>query len=168
MAGERDPNALSDRPHMPGYGLLEAGEGAGLLPWSFVDERMAAARNYWVHTTRPDGRPHAAPVWGLWHDERFYFGTGRTSRKGRNLADNPHMVVHLESGDEAVILEGVAETVAEPELHAALDRAYQEKYDVPLTGEALILRLKPTLVMAWREKDFPGSATRWRFDSDDG
>jgi hypothetical protein len=76
--------------------------------------------------------------------------------------------VHLESGDEVVIFEGVAETVTDPELHAALDQAYQKKYAVPLTTEALIIQLKPHLAMAWREADFPGTATRWKFDRDDG
>jgi Pyridoxamine 5'-phosphate oxidase len=106
------------RPYMPGYGIRPDGEG--LLPWSFVDERMANARNYWVATTRPDGRPHATPVSGVWIDGSFYFGTGPGSRKARNLAKNQHLVVHLESGDEVVILEGVAEEVADP---ASLDGA---------------------------------------------
>lgn len=158
----------SDRPHMPGYGLLGPEKGAGLLPWAFVSERMTAARNYWVHTTRPDGSPHAAPVWGLWQQERFYFGTDAGSRKGRNLSANSRMVVHLESGDEAVILEGIAEEINDSELHAVLDAAYQAKYDVPLTTEALILRLRPNRALAWREADFPGSATRWQFDEGEG
>lgn len=69
------------------------------------------ARNYWVVTTRSDGKPHSVPVWSIWLDETFYFGTDRRSRKGRNLATNPGLVVHLESGDDVVILEGVAEEV---------------------------------------------------------
>jgi nitroimidazol reductase NimA-like FMN-containing flavoprotein (pyridoxamine 5'-phosphate oxidase superfamily) len=145
---------------MPGYGIQDAQAGDGLLPWSFVSERMAAARNYWVHTTRPDGRPHAAPVWGLWHAERFYFGTGPDSRKGRNLAASPHVVVHLESGDEVVIFEGRVELVEDKALLAALDKAYKEKYGFPLSGG---FRLAPETAFAWREHDFPTSATRWQF-----
>ena len=37
-------------------------------------------------------------------------------RKGRNLAENPNVAVHLESGDDVVILEGVAEVVTDPGL----------------------------------------------------
>jgi general stress protein 26 len=66
------------------------------------------------------GRPHATPVSGVWIEGGFYFGTGTGSRKARNLAKNQHLVVHLESGDEVVILEGVAEEVADP---ASLDGA---------------------------------------------
>src|SRR3712207_5164688 len=73
-----------DRPFMPaGYGVPTTTEG--MLPWSHVSERMASALNYWIGTTRPDGRPHAVPVWGAWVDETFYFEGGPDTRRGRNL-----------------------------------------------------------------------------------
>ena len=52
------------RPKMKDYGIHEGDEG--MLTWDFVDEQMANSRNYWISTTRPDGRPHVAPVWGIW------------------------------------------------------------------------------------------------------
>lgn len=42
------------RPHMPGYGILDADKGRGLLPWSWATERLAKAHTYWVATTRVD------------------------------------------------------------------------------------------------------------------
>jgi hypothetical protein len=39
-----DPKA--SRPHMPGYGLLGASEGTGLLPWSWAEQQLTASRNY--------------------------------------------------------------------------------------------------------------------------
>ena len=50
------------RPTMKDYGIHTSDEG--LMDWSWVDEQMAKSRNYWICTTRPDGKPHAAPVWG--------------------------------------------------------------------------------------------------------
>lgn len=38
-----------------------------------------------VATTRPDGRPHVAPVWFLVEEGRVVFITGAESVKGRNL-----------------------------------------------------------------------------------
>lgn len=146
------------RPHMPGYGIKPENEGAGLLPYAWVEERMAAARNYWVCTVTPEGNPHAAPVWGLWHDGAFYFGTGDTSRKGRNLAANPAISVHLESGDEAVMIEGEVQTVTDAALLKTLDKAYKAKYQVPFHSA---LCVRPKVAFAWREADFPGSATRF-------
>ena len=156
--------AVATRPEMPGYGVRSRGEG--MLAWGWVEERMGGARNYWVATTRPDGRPHVAPVWGVWVDGTLYFGTGRRSRKGRNLAANPSVVVHLESGDDVVIIEGVAEAVADRTTVAAIDAAYREKYGMG-AGEddgAAWYALRPSAAFAWLERDFPNTATRWRFD----
>ncbi len=157
--------AKTDRPHMPGYGLEAPTDKAGLLPWEFVSTRMEAAHNYWIVTASLAGRPHAAPVWGIWVEGSFYFSTGRQSRKGRNLAENPQLVVHLESGDEVVNLEGVAGEVAPGPLFSHLDEIYYAKYAVHLTDANPVYVLRPVLVMAWRERDFPTTATRWRFDT---
>lgn len=156
------------RPRMPeGYGI-EAGT-EGMLAWSWVQEQLEDARNYWVGTTRPDGRPHAVPVWGVWLEGALYFSTDRRSRKGRNLAANPALAVHLESGDDAVMLEGVAEEVSDPDLLKRFVAAYDAKYhfrpDSDNAGSP-ILALRPRTAYAWRERDFPKSATRWRFDHD--
>lgn len=163
-----EPHA--SRPRMPpGYGLVDASSGSGLLPWSFVAERMERARNYWVATSRPDGAPHVAPVWGLWMDGAFYFSTDRTSRKARDLAANPTVVVHLESGDEAVMIEGTARDVVDAAVLQKFAAAYEAKYKVKVnvSPEALrsgpVIAVPPAKAYAWLESDFPGGATRWRF-----
>src|SRR5262245_3896748 len=55
---------LAGRPLMEGYGVPEHEEG--LLPWSRAEEKLAAAKNYWVSTVSDGGQPHAMPVWGAW------------------------------------------------------------------------------------------------------
>ncbi len=174
MSGQKHPRRHTEpepsRPQAEDYGISTSGDG--MLPWSRVSERMSAARNYWVGTTRPDGRPHVAPVWGVWFDETFYFGTGPRSRKGRNLAENPNVVVHLESGDDVVILEGVAEAIADPDLSLfeRITDAYAAKYVNPETGEPFrpesaegMFAVRPRVAFAWLERNFPRSATRWLF-----
>ena len=49
---------------MPGYGILGPTQDSGLLPWSWAEQRLLAARNYWVASCWPDGRPHVMPVVG--------------------------------------------------------------------------------------------------------
>jgi hypothetical protein len=142
------------------YGIQASTDGAGLLPWSFVTSRMGTSRNYWIASVSSDGRPHAAPVWGLWHKEAFFFSTDRNSRKGRNVAIQPQLVVHLESGDEVVIVEGVADPVDDSAILAELDQLYFQKYRFHLDA-GLTYRVTPRVVLAWRETDFPGSATKW-------
>ncbi len=99
---------IPSRPSLPpGYGIEKATGAPGeRLPWSQVAEWLATARNYWVCTTRPDGRPHAKPVWGIWLESQFIFSTHPETVTARNLRVNPALVVHLESGDHVTIVEG--------------------------------------------------------------
>jgi len=154
---------IVERPGMPaGYGIRTDADGQ--LPWSWVEERLLTSRNYWVCTTRADGRPHAMPVWGVWVDDALLFSSDPSSVKGRNLAARPDAVLHLESGDEAVVLEGRVGSIDADRLDAFV-AAYDEKYGhrVDVSDPAFgLYQLLPERVLAWREKDFPTSATRFR------
>ena len=162
------PAPVAERPGMaPGYGIKPA-DPDQMTAWSAVVERLVAARNYWLCTVRPDGRPHAAPVWGVWADDALYFGTDPASRKGRNLAENPELVVHLESGDDVVILEGRVDIADDPATVRPLLATYAAKYSMELADmEALtssLYRLRPRVAFAWLETSFPNTATRFRFE----
>src|SRR5687767_6762338 len=140
-------------------GYTAPGTKPKLLPWAFADQRLRSARNYWVCTTRPDRRPHTAPVWGIWARGGFWFSTAPSSRKAKNLKSNPNVVIHLESGDEVVVVEGRAEIC---DLTKELDRDYHRKYEMHLVGfpaPMVIFHVEPSAVTAWREKAFPASAT---------
>ena len=163
-SGRGGPTA--DRPDVPeGYGVPKSDEG--MLPWSWARERLQEAKLYWVGTTRPDGRPHASPIWGAWVDDAFWFEGSPETRWGKNLAANPAIVVHIERGEDVVIVEGVAEDVTGPDetLAARLVEAFAAKYDYRLdpTGwtEGGLHTVRPTVVMGWGT--FPTTATRWRF-----
>jgi pyridoxamine 5'-phosphate oxidase-like protein len=160
----REP--VAGRPHMPAeYGIDPS--GAGLVSWNWALEQLHAARNYWVCTVSPDGRPHAAPVWGVMIDGTLYFSTDTRSAKGRNLLANPRITVHLESGDEVVILEGVVERFDRTDDVPDLAAVYQAKYGFDVTtlpgAESAWFALRPTVAHGWREADFQMSATRWEF-----
>ena len=147
------------RPSFPDYGVPDALDG--MLSWSWAEERFAAAHNYWVATASLARGPHASPVWGLWRDGTFLFSCGRRSRKARDLADDSRLVVHLESGDDVVILEGQVEPAVATDEDVAM---YERKYDYrPEPGEGWY-SLAPRRALAWREEDYPRSATRFDFD----
>lgn len=152
------------RPSFPRvYGIH--GDDEGLLEWGWATERLERARNYWVASTRPDGSPHAMPVWGLWVEDVFYFSSAPDSRKARNLDSSPAAVVHLESGDEVVILEGDASRVTDEGLLQRLGEDYSRKYelDVSFTGGRPVFAVNPRVAYAWQERDFPATATRFTF-----
>lgn len=157
------------RPLLPrDYGVPQSEEG--LLPWAHVTERLAAAKNYWICTTRPDGRPHATPIWGVFFEGRIYFDGSPETRRGKNLAANPAITVHLESGDYVVIVEGTTEQITPPDRAFAerLAATYAAKYadkgysPGPETWDGGgLYRVTHQTVLAWTT--FPADMTRWRF-----
>ena len=78
----------------------------GMLAWSWARERLANSHNYVVVTVRPNGRPHAMGMHGVWFEDAYYFSTGDTTRKAKNLEQNAHSIVINERLDELVIVEG--------------------------------------------------------------
>jgi hypothetical protein len=160
--------ASASRPHMPGYGLPEGNKG--LLPWSWAEQRLKKSHNYWITTVKPDGSPHSMVVWGLWQDGRLLFSTGSKSRKARNLAHNTRCVVCTEHANEAVIVEGIAET-ADVAARRKFLAKYQGKYqwdmssmkDDILSMKEPVFAVRPRVVFGLWEKHFQGKATRWKF-----
>lgn len=154
------------RPIMPAvYGMGKRKKGT--MKWADACKKLEKSRNYWITTAREDGRAHAMPVWGFWMDDAVFFGTGRESIKGKNLVRTQHAIVHLESAEDLVVLEcDVSEAdLSNEDLRTRLDKASRAKYKMPLfvDAESAIFRATPRVALAWREKDFPKSATRFVF-----
>ncbi len=160
-------NPIPSRPQVPtSYGISR--EPVGDASWEAVAEKIAASRNYWIASTRPDGRPHAMPVWGVWLEGALMFSTSRASSKARNIAINLALSVHLESGDDVVVIEGVAVEARDSALLARYVDAHDAKYAFrPSTspGGPVTYALRPSVAFTWLEADYPGSATRWSFDN---
>ena len=110
MEAQTDPDR-GDDPEVSQPRMFGGYMGSAKLPWTWATERLTGARNYWIATTRPDGKPHSRPVWGVWLDNAFYFSTG--SLAAPNLVSRPAITVHLESGSQVVIIEGVTEPVSD-------------------------------------------------------
>jgi hypothetical protein len=157
------------RPHAPGYGFPEGTKG--LLQWSWAEQRLKKSHNYWITTVKSDGSPHTMVVWGLWQDGRLLFSTGSKSRKARNLAKNTNCVVCTELADEAVIVEGTAET-ADVAARRKFLAKYGPKYkfdmssmkDDILAMKEPVFAVRPRVVFAMWEKHFQSKSTRWKFD----
>jgi PPOX class probable F420-dependent enzyme len=160
----REPTA--SRPHMPGYGVRGPGEGIGLLPWSWAEERLKASREYWVATVRPDGRPHLMPVWGVWHEGAFWFSSGEQSRKARNLRSDPRCSISTSNAAEPVVIEGIAELVTEPSVVQVITGLEKQKYSTEYTAENSCFKVALTRAFGTAEDDPAGSPTRWTFKPD--
>lgn len=143
----------------------------GFIPWSKIDNWLRAFRSIWVSTTRPDGRPHAVPVWYTWDGNHVFFISARHLQKSRNLASQPWIVVHAGDGDDVIILEGQAEIVTDRFELERVDAAYRAKYVDPGSGaqatifepEADLYRVDVERIMAW-EYGTVANRTDWVFE----
>jgi hypothetical protein len=161
---------IAERPYLPeGYGLPEHNDG--LLPWTYIVERMTQSQNYWICSVRPDGRPHSVPVWAAWVDDVLYYDGAPNTIHNRNVAANPSVSVHLENGTHVVIMEGIVNAISKPEqvLAEQVAARYRAKYAAmgydpkPEQWDAGgLYAIVPARVIAWTK--FPTDCTRWRFD----
>jgi general stress protein 26 len=157
------------RPYMPGYGIAGPDQGSGLLDWSWAATRLTAARNYWVATVWPTGRPHLMPVWAMWDDSTLWFSSAVGSRKAKNLRADPNCVITTDASDP-VIIEGQAAVVTDPaRLQRVIDlmnAKYATHSEVGFLDPAVntTFGVRPHRVFGMQDADFTGSPTRWIFE----
>jgi PPOX class probable F420-dependent enzyme len=134
----------------------------------------------WLSTTNADGSPHVTGVGPLWVDGAFWFVTGATSRKGRNLARDPRCAMSVAAHEFDVVVEGEAVLVTDPETIASMaDRwaadgwpaqiddsgqAITAEFSAPSAGPPpwSVYRIQTRSATALLTAD-PGGATRWRW-----
>jgi hypothetical protein len=135
------------------------------LDWEWVDAQLDAAGIYWV-VADGAGPPHPRPLWGLWIDHRLHLSIG-SPVINRQLAGQPSVTAHLESGTDVVILEGsVAGSTEDPRLLERYDAKYDWNYTVDEYGP--LTTVVPKNVLAWRSAGWAGresfrTAGKWRF-----
>ncbi|NOZ29820.1 MAG: pyridoxamine 5'-phosphate oxidase [Chloroflexi bacterium] len=124
-------------------------------PTERIRRRLQQEKIIWVATVRPNGAPHLTPVWFVWDAESLYICISPSSRKARNLAENPQVAVSLEDGRNAVIVEGMA-THATPEEREQVAPLFLSKYDWNIltdTTYTLLLKISPRKFLAWGDDD---------------
>jgi nitroimidazol reductase NimA-like FMN-containing flavoprotein (pyridoxamine 5'-phosphate oxidase superfamily) len=155
-------------------------------PWADIERLLTEAQLYWIITVRADGRPHAVPLVGVWHDGAFAFCTGAEEQKQHNLDSNPQVAVttgsmgaHGWDSGKDLVVEGTAVRVTDPQALQTLADAWFAKYGedwrfevrgeefVELshsggstTGGARVYRVAPAKVIAFGDEH---GQTTYRF-----
>ncbi|WP_245402058.1 pyridoxamine 5'-phosphate oxidase family protein [Nocardia albiluteola] len=150
--------------------------GYDLVPGSGGPDRHSC----WLTTLNPDGSPHVTGLGALWVDGAFWFETGERSRKGRNLARDPRCALSLALNTVDLVVEGVAELIADKAVVADMAQRWAEggwpcrvddsglaltaDFSAPSAGSPpwRIYRIAATAASAVGVD--PGGATRWTFD----
>src|SRR5918998_3963949 len=104
-------------------------------PWAAIERLLVDAQLYWIITVRTDGRPHAVPLVGVWHDGTFAFCTGADEQKQRNLDGNRRVAVTTGStgangwaSGKDLVVEGEAVRVTDADELQTLAAAWFDKY----------------------------------------
>jgi PPOX class probable F420-dependent enzyme len=166
--------------------------GLPLVEWGIIESRLGEdvtqapgaggpdRHSFWLATINPDGTPHVTGLGVDWHDGAFWFSTGATSRKGRNLARDPRCSLSVATQEFDLVVEGTASQVTEPDAVAAYvaraaaggwparvdhtGRAVTADFSAPSAGPPPwhVYRLSPGRATALQVTE-PGGATRWTF-----
>jgi len=123
---------------------------------TFVSEPHVAV----LATVDGRGRPHAAPVWYLYHDGTFVVSTGRGSQKHRNVESNPEITLVMDRRTlpyYAVMARGSAEIGAPLTDAERLELAVRylgedlgNRYVERTAGQdAITIRLKPRKIIEY-------------------
>jgi hypothetical protein len=133
---------------------------------------------FFLATTDPDGRPHAAGVGVVWHDGDLYFTSGARTRKSRNLQANPACALAVKLPGMDLTIDGKATKVSETTTLEKVAAIYRElgwpaqvdgdgftaPYSAPSAGRPPwdLYRFTYSRVVGVSTVD-PNGATLWQF-----
>ncbi|HVK23958.1 MAG TPA: pyridoxamine 5'-phosphate oxidase family protein [Actinokineospora sp.] len=156
--------------------------GSPALDWSRADAALAAGPpggTFFLGTTGPDSRPHAAGTGAVWFDGDVWIVSGPGTRKSRNLAANPACTVSAALPGIDIVIEGAAARVTDPATLERLAAHYRDQgWPVEVDGDAFTapysapsagpppwhlytITIHTAFGVATAE---PNGATRWRFE----
>ncbi|MGH2749590.1 MAG: pyridoxamine 5'-phosphate oxidase family protein [Actinomycetota bacterium] len=160
-----------------------AGEAGSSRPirWEDAEERLTRGGWFWLVTVRPNGAPHAMPVFAVWSESALYVASKETARKSRNLAAERRCVVTTDSGDLHLIVEGEARRVRDETTLRRASDAFEAIYEWPtvVMGDKLdaeygaptsggppydVYEIRPTKAFGLPTDGESFTPTRWRFD----
>jgi general stress protein 26 len=109
-------------------------------------------------------QPHVTPVWFAWDGECLYISAFISTRKAREVSENPRISVLIDTNEptRAVLLEGISEMITEPGEVRRLSEWIYARYvgegevqGEPYVGwttdpENRIIRLRPEKVFVWK------------------
>jgi hypothetical protein len=116
--------------------IINLGAVDGLPPvnWTDIIERLDEgsapareahnSRTTWLTTINKDGSPHVTAVGALWLDGTFWFQTGASTRKARNVSLDPRCAIAVSIRDADVVIDGDASRVTDRDMVARLAAAW--------------------------------------------
>ena len=117
--------------------------GNAALPWSRAKDLLdgldpSAMITWFLGTTGPSGRPHAAGVGAMWHDGELYFTSGDVTKKSKDLASNPFASISVSLDGIDLVFEGQTQRVTDgPMLEAVTAKYKSGGWPATVEGDAV-------------------------------
>jgi nitroimidazol reductase NimA-like FMN-containing flavoprotein (pyridoxamine 5'-phosphate oxidase superfamily) len=134
-----------------------------------LEELLRATREVHVATASPDGVPHVAPLWFVWHDGALWVTSLIKSRRTRDIRSGSPVAVCADAGTDYAELRGAVlhgrfvDASDDPGL-ADAKRAYAAKYwgdaPVPEVRSHTWLKLVPDEIASWDFRKIPPGRDR--------
>ncbi|AYF73691.1 pyridoxamine 5'-phosphate oxidase family protein [Nocardia yunnanensis] len=134
----------------------------------------------WLITINADGTPHVTAVGAVWVDGAYWFQTGDTTQKGKNVARDPRCALSVTANEFDLVINGTAEKITDTatvERIAATwaaggwpcevdesGKGITAPFNAPATGPApwYVYRITPRSAVSVSTVA-PGGTTRWTF-----
>jgi uncharacterized pyridoxamine 5'-phosphate oxidase family protein len=120
--------------------------------WRAMEARLGRELEIWMATVRYDGRPHLAPLWFVWLEEKIYICTGSGTQKFVNMRTNQNVALCLTDPLNVLIIEGEAH-VASRELIDKLAEYFFNKYEWDFryddSEKWQLVEITPFKILAW-------------------
>jgi len=120
--------------------------------WRAIEGRLSREDTIWFATTRSDGRPHLAPMWFVWLDDKIYICTGSNTQKFTNMRHNQNVALALTDPHKVVLIEGEAHVAARSTVEALANHFYHKyewdfRYDD--STDWRLIEITPYKILAW-------------------
>ena len=112
--------------------------------------RLTRESLFWLATIYPEGTPHLAPLWYVWHEDCLFVFTG--GAKLHNLRANPLVSLALQDGLRPVILEGEGAQVMDQTVFDRVAARYQARFAWDISHETdsmQLVEILPHKVLQW-------------------
>jgi len=120
--------------------------------WRAIEARLSRESTIWLATVRGDGRPHLAPLWYIWLDEKIYICTGSESQKYVNMFNNQNVALSLADTANVLIIEGEAHSSPRSSIEPLAEHFYNKyEWDFRFDESAdwRLIEITPFKIIAW-------------------
>jgi PPOX class probable F420-dependent enzyme len=129
------------------------------IPEQELEEFLRQPNIAVIATASKSGRPHAVPIWYSYEDGVVYMHADESSRKYRDLRENPRVAVTVDTKTapyKCAVLYGEVEMEVREDAERTKRMAIKylgerigTRYAEQAAGETVVISLKPSRIVSW-------------------